>query len=201
MDGRSRVTLLATVPGDTGGLVEVQALGPDGAFTPVGLEPVPVEPGAVTAVALDAGVLSALGDAAALRLTSEVPVVAAVRSTRQGDHAVAAGATPLRVGEPAVLLAAGRSTAVRLAAGDDGATLGLVERSARGRVLAEETVTVAANGSLEHRTGPRSASVTLTVAEGQLHAAAVHRGPGVAVQPAPTVPWTVVRPAVRPPAP
>jgi hypothetical protein len=118
---------------------------------------------------------------------------------RQGDHAVAAGSAPLAADTPAVLLTAGRRSAVRLAAGSAGATVGVVERSARGRVVAEDELALRPDGSLELVPGARTASVIVTPRDGQLYAAAVHSGAGMAVQPAPPVPWTVVRPAVRQP--
>jgi hypothetical protein len=192
-EGRS--TLLVTSFADAQTAVELEVLGPNGAFVPVGVEPVSVEPGAVASVGLQA----ALGDAVAVRVTSDLPVVAALRTVQRGDHAVASAGTPLPVGQPAVLVPAGRRSVVRLAAGSGGATVEVVERSARGRVLAQEVVTLRPDGSFEQVPDSRTASVTLTPRRGELHAAAVHSGPGVAVQPAPPVPWTVVRPVVRQP--
>ncbi|HET6561089.1 MAG TPA: DUF5719 family protein [Marmoricola sp.] len=211
-----RATLLVTNPGDTQAVVDLQVLGRNGAFVPVDQEPVTVEPGAVAAVDLG----GALGRAAAVRVLSEVPVVAALRTTvrgttvrgttvrgttvrgtrRRGDHAVAAGGRPLEEGTPVVLVAAGRRTALRLAAGDEAATVHLVERTAGGRLRSQGEVRLPAGGSLQRVLGPRTASVTVTSKGGVLYAAAVHAGPGVAVQPAPPVPWTVVRPVVRAPA-
>jgi hypothetical protein len=190
-----RPTLLVTNPGDAQAVAEVEALGPNGAFVPVGVEPVPVGPGAVASLALP----PALDRAVALRLTSEVPLVAALRGMQRGDHAVAAGSAPLPVGDPAVLVTAGRRSAVRVAAGTGGAVLEVVERSGGGAVLSRDEVTLEPGGSLEVVPRPRTATVTLVASEGEVHAAAVHSGPGIAVQPAPPVPWTVVRPAVRQP--
>jgi hypothetical protein len=191
--GRAR--LLVTNAGDTQAVAEVQALGPNGAFTPVGVEPVSVEPGAVASVALPRG----LRDAVAVRLTSELPLVAALRTVQRGDHAVAAGAPPLPRGTPAVLVTAGRRSAVRLAAGSVGVAFEVVERSAGGKEVDRDAVTLGPGGSLELVPKARTATVTLVASEGELHAAAVHAGPGLAVQPAPPVPWTVVRPALRQP--
>jgi hypothetical protein len=188
-----RATLLVTNPGDAQAVAELEALGPNGAFVPVGVEPVSVDPGAIASLALPA----ALGEAAAVRLTSELPLVAAVRTVQRGDHAVAVGTAPLPAGNPAVLVTAGRRSAVRVAAGGDGATVELVERSAAGTVVAREEITLAADGSAERVPRARTATVTVGATEGDLHVAGVHTGPGVAVQPAPPVPWSVVRPAVR----
>jgi hypothetical protein len=191
----ARATLLVTNPGDTRAVIELEVLGPNGAFVPVGVEPVSVEPAAAAQVDLG----SSLADAVAVRVTADVPVVAALRTVQQGDHAVAAGSAPLAADTPAVLLTAGRRSAVRLAAGSAGATVGVVERSARGRVVAEDELALRPDGSLELVPDARTASVTVTPRDGELYAAAVHSGAGMAVQPAPPVPWTVVRPAVRQP--
>lgn len=188
-------TLVVTNPGDAQALVGVEALGPGGAFTPVGVEPLSVEPGAV--VAADLGTV--LGDAAAVRVTADRPVVAALRTTTRGDHAVAAGAPPLPQGNPAALVVAGRRSVVRLAS-DAGARVRVVERTAGGRLLVEEEIDLPAGGSVERLPRARTASVTVDAVDGDVRAAAVHEGGGVAVQPAPPVPWTVLRPAVRPPA-
>ena len=189
-----RATLLVTNPADVQATVEVEVLGPNGAFVPVGVEPVSVDPGAVASVDLAA----ALGDAVAVRATSDLPVVAALRTVQRGDHAVAPAGTPLPLDTPAVLVPAGRRSVVRLAAGSEGAEVEVVERSARGRVLTEDVATVRPDGSLEQVLGSRTASVTVVARSGELYAAAGHAGAGVAVQPAPPVPWAVVRPVVRP---
>jgi hypothetical protein len=75
--GSGERVLSIVAPGDSTATVEVSILSPQGSFRPAGLERVEVKPGAVTQIRLDEVTQKS---AAAVRLTSDVPVTASVRS-------------------------------------------------------------------------------------------------------------------------
>jgi hypothetical protein len=130
--GDRRLVLLN--PGSTSAPVTIDALGPDGTFTPTGLEDVQAEAGSVTVVPLPAS----LGDdVVSLRVRTDVPVVATVRSAARDDVADAspvpaldgAAVAPVALGDPdearLVLTAPDRAAAVRVVGRDaDGRDVG-----------------------------------------------------------------------------
>lgn len=96
--GAGRRDLLVAAPGETDAVVRVQAVTEDGAYAMKGRETVEVPAGSVAALELTSGLD---GLAAALVLTSEVPVVAGVVIAGPGerqDVAFTAGTAPLDLG-------------------------------------------------------------------------------------------------------
>jgi hypothetical protein len=88
--------LVVVNPSNGNAVVEIQLLGPNGAFEPTGLSPLQLPPGSVLTESLTAAVA---GDAAAVRLRSDQPVTAAVRTTTTGkggsDIAVVPASDPI----------------------------------------------------------------------------------------------------------
>lgn len=132
-DGSRTLTVLN--PGDATARARVEVLGPDGTFSPDGLDEVRVRAGSVTTVRLPASV----GDApAALRVVADTPVVATATSAADGDVAVLegvrawTGAAVVPVGGDAV----GVPDLLLTAPGDAGRTVVL---EGRGSDLARRT--------------------------------------------------------------
>lgn len=90
-DADSRELLVAN-PGDRTADVSINIVGKDGSFTPTGLESISVAAGAVETVAIPGNAGKA---AASVRLSSEVPVVGAVRATTSADTAYATSTEPI----------------------------------------------------------------------------------------------------------
>lgn len=129
-DGKLGRTLQLLVPGGTDAIVRVRLLTQDNSFAPAGLDPLEVKAGTVGEYDLGA---AANGQAAAVVVTADRPVLAAVRVTRSAknvaDVAYATGAAALTT--PAAL-PAGR--------GPRASTTRLILAAPRGD--AEVTVTV-----------------------------------------------------------
>lgn len=195
--GDRRLVLLN--PTTTSTPVTVEALGPDGTFSPTGLEDVQARAGAVTALPLPAS----LGDdVVSLRVRADVPLVATVRSAAAGDVADAAPApaldgpavAPLALGSlqraDLVLSAPGRAASVRL-----------VARDADGREVGTAAVEVAAGATTVtdlRRVGDGAAWVEVRP-DGELHAAVAYRSAGgVSTLPMVTAPVDVPAPDLRP---
>ena len=85
-------------PGSEAARVRVEALGPDGPFVPEGLDEVRVGAGSVASMAVPR---SAGSGAVALRLVSDVPVVASASAAPEEDDVAVVGAAPVWEG-PAV---------------------------------------------------------------------------------------------------
>lgn len=192
--GAGRSTLLVTNPGDQQALVTPQLLTAGGAFVPLGLEELSVDPGTVLAVDLTK-VLS--GAPTAVRLRSETEVLATVRSVEGGDVAYAAAAPP--VTGPATLATAGQRTVLHLVAGDQAAVFRIAAYDASGNRLSRDARTVPPAGLVEWR--PPAGDIAYAVVSplsGQGYAGVVHAGPGLAAQPLTELVSSVARPQVLP---
>lgn len=195
--GDRRLVLLN--PTATSTPVTVEALGPDGTFAPTGLEELQARAGAVTAVPLPAS----LGDdLVSLRVRSDVPLVATVRSATGGDVADAAP-TPVLDGPAVAPLAIGSSQRADLVLSAPGraASVRLVARDADGREVGTAAVEVAAGATAVtdlRRVGDGAAWVEVRP-DGELHAAVAYRsGSGVSTLALAAAPVDVPGPDLRP---
>ncbi len=188
-------TLLVANPSTLEAAVEVGVSGASGTFTPTGLDPVTVAPGAIEAVDVSRVVPS--GEPAGIRLRSRVPVVAALRSGTANDHAYAVPAQPV-VGAAAASLVAGARSTVQLAAGSRAVRAAVAAYDARGRRVDQATVRVGA-GATRGWTPRGGAYVVVTPrGGGQVRGAVVYVGGGLAAVPLTSLPLREPRPVVRP---
>jgi hypothetical protein len=187
-----RRTLLVTNPGQDQAVVELRVQTADGAFAPVGLEKVSVDPESVATVDLTGPLRDG---AAAVLLRSDLPVTATLRSDVGADHADAASVTPLE--GPAVVPVAGGRTVVQLAAGPLDSAAHMTAWSSAGRLVARKVVAVGSSRLAEWPVPPSAAYVVVVPDHGELGVAAVHTGPGTSVEPAMPLPETRTRPDVR----
>jgi hypothetical protein len=104
VEGASGRTLLVLNPGTSTARVDVEVVGQEGTFTPEGLEQVSVAGGTVQAVTIPA---SAGAEPQALRLTSDQPVSATVRSAPTSADIAYAESTPALTGPTVVPVALG----------------------------------------------------------------------------------------------
>ncbi len=189
-----RRTLLVTNTSDRQALVTTQVVTADGAFVPQGAEEISVDPGAVEAVPLGRGFDRRL---AALRLRSDVPVTATVRS-QVGDDVAYAGAATTAAGF--LVAPASGSTVLVLQGTDDPSGAEASAWSADGRRLGGRGLAVPPTGLATWALPAGAAYVLLEpdVGRGDLAAAVVSTGPvGVTAMPLGTVPTTETRPVVR----
>lgn len=188
--------LLVANPSDLEALVDVEVSGPRGTFTPVGARTVSVPPGAV--VSVDGTDLVTGADAAALRVRSQVPVVAALRSRTRTDHGYAGGVLPLT--EPAVApVVAGTTARLQVSAGAGGATVGVTAWTEDGRELDETRVDVDPAATREVPVLRQAAYVVVTPRRGNVTGAAVYTGPaGTSVLPLAPLPVRLALPVVVP---
>jgi len=189
-------TLLVANPSDLEALVDVEVSGSRGTFTPVGARTISVPPGAV--VSVDAADLVTAEDAAALRVRSRVPVVAALRSRSRVDHGYAGGVLPLT--EPAVApVVAGADGRLQVSAGAGGATVDVSAWTEDGRELDETRVDVDPAATLEVPILRRAAYVVVTPRRGNVTGAAVYTGPaGTTMLPLAPLPVRLALPVVVP---
>jgi hypothetical protein len=194
---RDSSTLLVANPSDLEAVVDVRVSGRAGSFAPAGLEPVSVAPGSVTAV--DLGDLLPPGEAVGLRLTSRVPVVAALRSTVGGDHSYATVVRPL-AGPAAAPVPGGTRATVQLTAGAVAARVAVEAYDDRGGRVDRATVAIpaGATGTWTPRDGARYLVVTPPAGPGRVSGAVTYTGSGAAAMPLTALPFRVQRPAVRP---
>lgn len=176
-------------------LVEVRVVTERGSFVPLGSGTLSVDPGAVVTLDL-AGVLT---EAAAVRVTSESDLVAALSGRRDGDTGVAASALPLT--GPAVALPVGRRSDLWLTAGDGAAEVTFeAYGGSRGETRREaEEVRVPAGVSRTWRV-PRWAEFVVVTPRGasRVDAALLSSGGGLAVSRLLPLPYETVRPVVQP---
>lgn len=189
-------TLLVGNPSELEALVDVEVSGPRGTFTPTGARTISVPPGSV--VSVDAADLVTGEDATALRIRSQEPVVAALRSRARADHAYAGTVLPLA--EPAVApvvpRAAGR---LQVTAGAGGADVSVTAWNAAGRVLDQERLEIDPAATLEVPINRRAAYVVVTPERGNVSGAVTYAGPvGVGVLPLAPLPVRVALPVVVP---
>ncbi|WP_370615902.1 DUF5719 family protein [Mumia qirimensis] len=210
--GRSARTLLVANPSDRTATVGLSIATKDGLFTPTGLESVDVAPQSVTSVRLPADISPR---AYAVRLTSDVPVTASVRTTVGSDvgYSVATVAwedtavVPVQVGRA---LAPGSTRLMVTPAGDQPSTV---------RVTAHaEDGTEVGNTELESPAGATTtldpfgaggvgvdaddvAYLTVEATGGAVRAAAAYETGGFAVTPLLPAPVREAAPVVKPAAP
>ncbi|MDX6325409.1 MAG: hypothetical protein QOK15_1763 [Nocardioidaceae bacterium] len=191
-----------TNPGSREALVQVHVIDSTGQFVPTGLTDLTIPPGAV--LVRDLGPVTD-ADAAAIRLTSTVPVTAATVTavTRPVDDVAISGSFPA-LGDPAVVpVIPGTELSLLFAsAGRSEATVTINSFDDSGRSLSDEELH-APGSTLTTWRLPRSKAaayvvVTVTVGEG-LHAVASYEGDaGLAALPVVPGTFTVRRPAVFP---
>lgn len=185
-------TLLVGNPSDLEALVEVQVSGETGTFTPAGMEDLSVPPGSVVAVGLE----ELGGEAVAVRLSSRVPVVAVVRSSRGGDTSYA-GAVDALNGPAAVPVVPGRTT-VQLTAGDDPATVRVTGYDRDGSEAGEEELEVGATATATWRPPRGTDYAVVQPLDGSVYGAATYARPGLAQAGLVTLPVRVRQPYVAP---
>jgi hypothetical protein len=198
--GRGRRHLVIANTSDRDALVKIQALSPDGAFTPTALPSVQIAPG--TTISKDVSKI-VRNDAIGWRLSSDVPVVAGSTTVVGSDYAVATTSPTLT--EPVVVPVMPRARLeVGLAAEPrNGGAVTIAAFDSAGRVLDSKRFAVP-GGDVRTwhyrppvRAGkrPGAAYVVITVEDGAgLHGGAVFRTPeGVAGLPLWSADWQVVR--------
>lgn len=188
-----RRVLLVTNPGEQQALVSLEVLGPDGVFVPLGKEQVSVAPDSIESLDLT----EEIGDQpAAVRLVSDVDVTATLRSTTGGDHATAAAVDALS--GPAVVTTAGDRSFLQLSGGDGPSTATVTAYTAAGNRVAARDLAVPPAGLVEWPAPAEAAYAVLVPRTGALFVGVVHRGPGIAAEPAQILSLTLTRPVVRP---
>lgn len=190
-------TLLVANPNDLEALVDVEVSGPRGTFTPVGARTLSVAPGSV--VAVDAADLVPGPEAVALRVRSQVPVVAALRSRTRTDHAYAGAVLPLTDPAAAAPVVPDTEGALQVSAGAGGATVTVAAWAEDGRELDARRVRIDPTATTEVPLPRRAASVVLTPVRGSVTAAATYTGPaGTSVLPLLPLPVHLALPVVVP---
>jgi hypothetical protein len=212
-----RTTVLTGLPGDAqehtitvanagnaAAVVDMEVLGPRGAFTPTSLDSLRVPAGAVAQTALPAAVLD--GATVGLRLTSDQPITASASSSNGGplaDQSFAASAEPVDTVTGTPVLPGLDGELVLSGAGQTAAIVDVVTYSPAGAPLRHRTLDV---HSGQTRTVPLTdagASVTVRVGgSGPVAAAVLWSRPdqdGTLTSGYPLAParLTVPRPAVR----
>jgi hypothetical protein len=193
---RSR-TLLVANPSDAEAVVDLAVAGRSGTFTPTGLPAISVAPGAVEVVDVTSAVRA--GEPVALRLRSDVPVLAAVRSQQAADHSSAGATTPL-AGPAVAPLVPGAAASVHLTAGRVVARVGVAAHDARGRRTETRTLVVTAGATVSWAPKQGSAYVVVrpVAGRGTVHGAVSYAGGGVAAVPLRDLPVRELRPSVTP---
>ncbi|KAA1422451.1 hypothetical protein FE697_015005 [Mumia zhuanghuii] len=208
---QSARTLLVANPSDRTATVALSIATKDGAFTPTGLETVDIAPQSVTPVRLPADISPR---AYAVRLTSDVPVTASVRTTVGSDvaYSVAADAwegtavVPVQMGRAlapgsmrVIVTPGGEETSsVRVTAhAEDGTEVGNAELEAPGGT----TTTVDPFGAGGVGVDVDDVAYLTLQTNGTVRAAAVYGTGGFAVTPLTAAPVREAAPVVRPVAP
>lgn len=188
---RGASLLLLANPGTEVATAAVTLLGPDGPVEIPGAEAVTVDPGGVYEITL-AGLPAG---SAALRLTSDVPLLAAAQSARSAtgsaalDRAWSAAVEPTEsqtLAAPGIgVVAAGT---IVLSSPDSDATVTLTPVTAAGEALEDVVVDVPANGSATVTADPAVAAYAISsdvpVGAGLLLAATLGDGDVIAILPA-----------------
>ena len=191
-----RRTLLVANPSDLEAVVDVEVSGRSGRFTPSGLRPVTVAPGALGTVDLPRTVPR--DEPVALRLRSRQPVLAAVRSEGKGDEAVAGPVRTLTGPASAPLVTGSRAT-VQLTAGDAEARVRVRSYGTQGRRLDGTTFSVPATATRGWSPEAGAAYVVVSPRRGDTVSGAVtYAGDGLAAVSLTPLPLREQRPPVRP---
>lgn len=170
-------TALIANPSSTEAVVSVAFVGSNGTFAPTHDASVRVPPDTVLPVRL--------GDAArsrplAVRLTSQVPITATVRTTRRTDDAYASVGVPIGASSVVGLPRSVPAT-LDLVAGRRAARVQVVGYSASGRTLGTRTVAVAARGARSTLLWPQAASIRVSGARGVMGSVVLGRPHGATV--------------------
>lgn len=189
-------TLLIANPSDLEALVDLEVSGSRGSFVPTGFETLSVPPGTVRAV--DAGDLLTGKEATSVRVRSQVPVLAAMRSVVGADTSYSSSVAPLD--DPAAVpVPTGSTSTVQLSAGAGGATARVAGYSARGEQLGEDEVTVDPASTTTWQPRKGTAYVVVTPVTGNVYGAATYAGSGgAAAVPLVPLPVRLERPGVVP---
>lgn len=163
--GKGKRVLTVAAPKDSSALVNLKLLGANSTFTPTGNATLEVPPGTVREV--DLGEATS-GDATAVRLTSDAPVVAGVRSeipgsgdpeTTPSDFVHSAAAEPLSGSAVVPMTEAGDDTKASLllsAAGKGTARARVTMLGEDGKQLSRQQVKVKVGSTVEHQLKPPS---------------------------------------------
>ncbi|MGZ4490212.1 MAG: DUF5719 family protein [Nocardioidaceae bacterium] len=187
-------TLLVSNPSSLEAIVGVQVQGANGGFTPAGLDAIQVAPGTVQSV----DVTKAVGnEATAVRLHSQVPVTASVRSTTAADSTYAAPVLPL-AGPAAAPLVQGAAGTVQVTAGELPAQVRFASYTAGGHRLDGGTKTIRPKTTVTWTPAKRAAYVVVTPVKGAVYGALSLSGAGVSEVPLTTLPIRFQEPPVLP---
>lgn len=188
--------LLVANPSDNEAVVEVRVSGQDGEFVPAGLGEQTIAPGAVASVDLPKDVGD--NEAVAVRLRSQVPVLATVRSVTGQDATYASPVVPLAGPAAAPVLAKGGSTSLQLTAGPSPAKASVAAYDDRGRQVEQKRLTLKPNATTAWAPKKKAAYLVVTPLSGRVYGAAVFQGDGVSETPLTSLPIRYVEPAVMP---
>ncbi len=153
-------------PGDLGTTVAVTVLGRHGKFRPAGLDALEVPAGGVRSVRLDTKLE---GDAVAIGVSADQPVVASVRivDERNQDFSAIGSAKPLDGPSYLVLPVHTEPVTLILSAPGEGGTATLEVRSAMGEVVQHRTVKVASGSTTAVQLPAATTATYLTLTPGE----------------------------------
>lgn len=187
-------TLLVANPADREAVVDVRVAGTSGLFAPAGLDQVSVPPGAVVATDLTKSFGTAVG---AVRLRSQVPVVAGVRSVSGSDSSYAASVTPLS-GPAAAPVVAGARTTVLVTAGELRARASVRAYDADGTEVASKDLVLEPTATAAWSPGDKATYLVLTPGRGSVSGAVSISGRGLSQAPLAGLSVRLRRPDVHP---
>jgi hypothetical protein len=183
-------------PSELEALVDLEVSGARGRFVPTGAETVTVPPGSVRVV--DATDLLPSGEASALRVEAQVPVLASVRSVQGADLSYA-GPVSVLTDPAAAPVVAGAETSVAVTAGTGGAEVRVAALTSDGREVEEQRVVVDPAATRAWRAPKGADYLVVTPLEGNVHGAATYAGPsGVGSVPLVSLPVRLIQPEVVP---
>ncbi|MCD9197061.1 DUF5719 family protein [Aeromicrobium wangtongii] len=197
--GTSGRTLLVLNPGTSTARVDVQVIGPEGTFTPAGLEQVTVEAGTLRAVTVPR---TAGSPELALRLTSDQPISSTVRmAPTTADYAYAEPTVPL-TGPAVVPVDLGAASGVPqlvLTAPGPAATVEIQAFDAQMAPLMSSTVEIGAGATQVAGVDAEGAAYLVLRPKGQVIAAATYtKGKAISSLAVQDAPVSVIAPQVRP---
>ncbi len=190
----SSQTLVVANTSELQAVVHVDVAGPHGRFAPSSVGTLQVSPGSVSTTDLTQVVGR---DAVAVRVRSQIPVTATLRSGSPRDVAYAAPVSALT--EPAAVpLLGGRGTDLQLTSGAGTAQARVTAYRDGGTSLRSVTLTFRPGTTRTWTPPGRSAYVVVRPVHGAVFGAAVSSAPGTAVLPLDALQVRVRRPAVVP---
>jgi hypothetical protein len=195
-----RRTLLVANPTDLEAVVEVAVSGTSGTFAPTGAHTVDVAPGGVASLDLTRVVTGRRP--VGVRVRSDRPVLAAVRSVGARDHSVAGPVTPL-TGPAAALLLPGAVATLQVTAPSGGAVARVEVYDGRGRRVSGRQLRPGAGATVTWSPTPSdrgagAAYVVLTPERGKVQGAVTYAGRGVSATPLVDLPLREPSPVVQP---